>query len=198
MGKSRRSGAARKRRQKNWWDLRSTVERNAKSMGDGVSFELFRLGFLIFHNSPSPTMKVGFVNNYSYQEVEARYWSEEWEETHVVKLRWLVVFKTNNEPVFCFSIVFSWCEMYILSEKLRCHRRKKWRRRCVETVHLMFNQTVNFFIRWSLLKTPMCPAQRIQSWRKEPRGRLCQLLLKSWRGSNMDGTGRGEDSVHSW
>ena len=57
-----------------------------------------------FHNSPSTTRKVGFVNNCSYQEVEAKCWSEEWEETHVVKLRWLVVFKPNNDPPFCFSI----------------------------------------------------------------------------------------------
>ena len=41
-----RSGAARKRRLK-MWAGKSVVERNAESMDDGVSFDLFTLGFLM-------------------------------------------------------------------------------------------------------------------------------------------------------
>ena len=58
MGKSRRSGAARKRRQKNWWEVTSVVERNAESMDDGVSYDL--LAFLILSTIP-PAPNKGLI-----------------------------------------------------------------------------------------------------------------------------------------
>lgn len=58
MGKSRRSGAARKRRGKSWWGVTSVVvvDRNAESMDD-VSFEFLKLGFLILRTIIAPPMK---------------------------------------------------------------------------------------------------------------------------------------------
>ena len=47
--------------------------------------------------------------------VEARGFDKEWEETHVVKLRWLVPAIPNSESSFCLSIntsVFWGCNMY--------------------------------------------------------------------------------------
>ena len=56
---SRRSGAARKRRQK-LWDLKSVVERSSEeNMDDGVSFDFFNFVFSSFHNPPFPKIKDG-------------------------------------------------------------------------------------------------------------------------------------------
>ena len=39
------------------WELKSVVESNVESMEDGVSFDLFRLGFLILSTIIPPPMK---------------------------------------------------------------------------------------------------------------------------------------------
>ena len=92
-----------------------------------------------------------------------------------------------------------WMKWNVLPGGMMCQmRRKKSRRRwCVEIGHLRsVNLSTFLFIRWSLLKTPMCSVQ----WMKRVRKGFwsCQVQQKCWRGAKLIWAVKGENFMHCW
>ena len=66
--------------------------------------------------------------------VEARGWDEDWEETHVVKLRWLITCNPDIKSSFCYSMNVSylrWSEIDFQGWR-QGSRGRGWGKECEE------------------------------------------------------------------
>ena len=69
--------------------------------------------------------------------VEAKGWDEDWEETHVVKLRWLETCIPDNESSFCSSknVSHLWRSKIDFQGWRQRSRRRVWGKECEEDFH---------------------------------------------------------------